>query len=339
MIDAMPRPRLPHLRHEKTRHGKWAWYIRVGNGPRIRLEAPFGSPEFQDEYMAALSGKAASAPRKPSKDTLQWLWLRYRETQAWLRLGPASRRQRENIMRGVLAVSGDVALSRITKAKIIEGRDARSATPSMARHFVITMRGLFGWAAEAQLTPDDPTKEIKVAKPKTEGFAVWTDEEVERFRATYPLGTRERVAFDLLFYTGLRKSDAVKAGRQHVKGGVLTLRTAKTGETVSIRIMPELAQSIEAGPVGDLAFIVHGGNRPMTSGSFGIWFRRVCTAAGCPGTSHGLRKALATRLANMGASEAELEALFGWRGGGMASLYTRKANRVRLAGTAMDRLK
>lgn len=339
MIDAMPRPRLPHLRHERTRHGKYAWYVRVGNGPRIRLQAPFGSPEFEAEYMAAMGGKPARASRKPSAGTLRWLWLRYRETQAWTRLGPASRRQRENVMRKVLEASGEMPLSEVSKAHIVAGRDSRAATPSMARHFVITMRGLFGWAAEADLMSETPTKDIKITKPKTEGFAVWTDEEVERFRAAYPLGTRERLAFDVLFYTGLRKSDAIKAGRQHVKGGVLTLRTAKTGETVSIRIMPELTQSIEAGPVGDLAFIVHSGNRPMTTGSFGIWFRRVCTAAGCPGTSHGLRKALATRLANMGASESELEALFGWRGGGMASLYTRKADRVRLAGTAMDRLK
>ena len=148
------------------------------------------------------------------------------------------------------------------------------------------------------------------------------------------MGTRPRLAFDILFFTGLRKSDAIKAGRQHVRTGVLTIRTAKTGETVSIPIIPELAQSIEAGPVGDLTFIVHGGKQALTSGSFEVWFRR---AAGCPGSSHGLRKTLTTRLANMGASEKELEARSGWRGGGMASHYTRKANRVRLTGKAMDR--
>lgn len=335
----MPRPRLPHLRHERTRHGKFSWYVRVGNGPRIRLEAPFGTPEFEAEYMAAMGGKPVTAPQKPSKGTLRWLWARYRETQAWLGLALITRKQRENVMRKVLDSSGDMPLGEISQAHIVKGRDARAATPAMARHFIMTMRGLFGWAAEAQLIPDNPTKDVRVKRAKTEGFAVWTDEEVARFQAFYPLGTRARVAFDVLFFTGLRKGDAVLVGRQHVKGGVLTLRTGKTGETVSIRVMPELAQSIEAGPVGDLAFIVHSGNRPMTAGSFGIWFRRVCTAAGCPGSSHGLRKALATRLANMGASESELEALFGWRGGGMASLYTRKADRVRLAGTAMDRLK
>jgi integrase len=76
----------------------------------------------------------------------------------------------------------------------------------------------------------------------------------------------------------------------------------------------------------------------MVKESFGNFFRETCEAAGCPGSAHGLRKAAATRLANAGAMEAELEAVFGWRGGRMASLYTREANRVKLARGALERL-
>ena len=57
-----------------------------------------------------------------------------------------------------------------------------------------------------------------------------------------------------------------------------------------------------------------------------------------PGSPHGLRKTAATTAANNGATEAELEALFGWRGGDMASLYTRTANRARLARGAAAKL-
>jgi hypothetical protein len=38
----MPRPRPPYLRHETTRHKKRVWYVRVGDGPRIRLKADYG---------------------------------------------------------------------------------------------------------------------------------------------------------------------------------------------------------------------------------------------------------------------------------------------------------
>jgi integrase len=59
------------------------------------------------------------------------------------------------------------------------------------------------------------------------------------------------------------------------------------------------------------------------------------SAAGVPGSAHGVRKLAATTMANNGATDAQLEAVFGWTGRTMASLYTRKANRRRLALGAM----
>jgi hypothetical protein len=56
------------------------------------------------------------------------------------------------------------------------------------------------------------------------------------------------------------------------------------------------------------------------------------------GSAHGVRKIAATRAANAGATVAQLEAIFGWRGGTMASLYTRTADRRRLALESMHKL-
>jgi integrase len=334
----MPRPRPPHLHKETTRHGKSVWYVRIGAGPRVRLRAPYGSPQFVVDYRAAIKAADAHEPRKSGSGTLCWLWDRYRETGKWASLSPATRRQRENIMRGVIDSAGNDPYDNITRKIVVAGRDRRSSTPAMARHFVDTMRGLFEWAVDAEIAKVDPTLNVKVAKPRTDGHAVWSDDEVANFRERWGVGTRERVAFDVLFYTGLRRGDAVKVGRQHVRNDTITIETEKTGELVSIRIHAELAESLAAGPTGDLAFIAGERGLPMTKESFGNWFRDACREASCTGSAHGLRKALATRLANQGATNFELEALFGWRGGGMASLYTRKADRTKLAGMAMDRL-
>jgi hypothetical protein len=51
-----------------------------------------------------------------------------------------------------------------------------------------------------------------------------------------------------------------------------------------------------------------------------------------------MRKAAATRAAENGATERELEAIFGWSGGRMATLYTKSANRGRLAAGAIGKL-
>ena len=90
---------------------------------------------------------------------------------------------------------------------------------------------------------------------------------------------------------------------------------------------------------GDLTFIAGENGHPLTKESFGNLFRKACREAGLLGRSaHGLRKAAATRAANAGATVAELEAIFGWSGGTMAALYTRAADRRRLAKGAMHKL-
>ena len=78
-------------------------------------------------------------------------------------------------------------------------------------------------------------------------------------------------------------------------------------------------------------FIVGGTGKPLTKESFGNMFRRACNEAGVTKSAHGLRKIAATRAAEAGATVAELEAMFGGSGGVMASLYTRTANRRKLA--------
>ena len=58
MIDTMPRPRPPHLRHETTRDGKTVWYVRLGRtGKRTRVKAGYGTPEFWAQYHAAIAGE------------------------------------------------------------------------------------------------------------------------------------------------------------------------------------------------------------------------------------------------------------------------------------------
>ena len=337
-MSAMPRPRPPHLHHERTRHGALVWYVRVGKGPRIRIKAPHGTPEFDEAYRAALAGEEAPSAARTATGTFKWLLERYRETQAWAKLSAATRKQREAIFRPIVEEIGAKPFSVVTKKAMQASLDRRKATPFQARNFLDAMRGLFRWALEAQHVDADPTNGIKAVKPKTEGFKVWTEDEVDLFERRWPTGTRERLAFDLLLYTGLRRGDVSQLGRQHVKDGIITVRTQKTGQIVTLPILPQLAESIAATKTGDLAFIATASGRPMVKEGFGNWFRDLCNAAGVKGSAHGLRKLGATRAADNGATEAQLEAIFGWRGGHMASLYTRSANRKRLAIEAMGKM-
>ena len=340
-MSIMPRPRPPHLHRETTRHGRAVWYVRVGKGPRIRLRAEFGTPEFDTEYQDAVSGTPRHKKNAPTTGTLRWLLDRYRETGAWSSLSVSTRRQRENIFLHVIETAGDKPFARITSESITAGRERRSKTPAQARNFLDAMRGLFKWAKGAGFVKTNPAIGVEnPARKKGDGFLPWSEDHVAAYERRWPLGTRQRVWLDVLLYTGLRRGDAVRFGRQHVRDGIGSIKTEKSGFTVvvTLPILPVLAETLAAGPCGDLTFIAGERGDPLTKESFGNLFRDACRAAGVPGSAHGVRKIAATRAANRGATVAQLEAIFGWTGGTMASLYTRSADRQRLAIEAMHKL-
>lgn len=339
----MPRPRPLYLHKFRTRHGKFIWYVRKPGGKRVRIKGDYGSPDFNTNYKTALDGLTVTqASPRAANGTMAWLWARYRETGAWTHLAPATRRQRENIMVGVLKAIGHERCNAIKRSDVIQAREARSKTPAQSRNFLDAMRGMFRWALDADHIKIDPTAGVKnPPKPKGGGFLVWTEDDVDRFQAFWAIGTQERVWLDVLLYTGLRRGDAVRLGKQHVRNGEAVLKTEKSQEEVrvTIPILPVLQATLTAGPTGDLAFICGKKGDPLTKESFGNMFSAACRRAGLVNKSaHGVRKIGATRAAENGATVSELEALFGWRGGGMASLYTRDADRARLARGAAHKL-
>ena len=129
----------------------------------------------------------------------------------------------------------------------------------------------------------------------------------------------------------------MRIGRPHVRDGVASIKTEKTETAVTLPILPVLAKTLDAGPCGDLTFIAGESGHPLTK-NLRQPFQEGLPRAGVRGSAHGVRKIAATRAANAGATVAQLEAIFGWCGGTMASLYTRAADRRRLAIEAMHKL-
>jgi integrase len=275
--------------------------------------------------------------------SLAWLIERYRETPAWLSFSPATRSKRENIYRQIIESAGRQPFAAIKEADIAAGRDRRGKTPFQARHFLDAMRGLYAWAKEAGFVKIDPAAGVKYPFLKSgEGFPVWTDSDVAAYEARWPIGTRERVWFDVLSYTGLRRGDAVRLGKQHIRDGEAMITTEKSGGKVEViiplHLFPALIETLRVGPTGDLAFICGANGKPMTKESFGNGFRDACRAAGIKKSAHGLRKLAATRAADAGASIWQLNAMFGWTGTKMASHYTQAFERKRAAREGFKKL-
>ena len=241
----------------------------------------------------------------------------------------------------VLAGAGSEPLSKIDRVAIQNGIDRRMKTPFQAENFLQTLRQLFAWRLAQGIVKSDPTVGLKVKKPKTRGFAEWTVSDIAQYERRWPIGTRQRVMLDVYCYTGLRRGDAARVGKQHVSNGVISLATEKSqGQTtVHLPMLAVLQRTLVAGPTGDLAFIVTEKGKPYAKEALGNAFKDACVAAGIMDKSaHGLRKAAATRAAENGATAHELMAIFGWVDIKEAEIYTRAADRKRLAAQAIGKL-
>ena len=100
---------------------------------------------------------------------------------------------------------------------------------------------------------------------------------------------------------------------------------------VTIPLLPILERTLEAGPAGGLAFICGENGRPLKKESFGNAFSEAARMAGVNKSAHGVCKIAATRAADNCATVHELMAIVGWKTIPMAEVYTREANRRRLA--------
>jgi len=338
LIAAMPRPRPPHLQHERKR-GRIFWYVRKGKGPRFRLRAEYGSEAFKSEYEDAIAGRKVQRGHAVA-GTVQWLWDAYRKSDAWKALAMATRRQRENIMLHVIKAAGAEPFGAIREGDIVDGLDRRANTPSAARNFLDTMRGLYQWARARGHVRSDPTAGVKPPKRRrSTGFAPWTREDVETYQAMWPVGTPQRVWLDVLLYTGMRRGDAALIGNRHVtEEGIISILTEKTDTPVVMPMLTVLQRSLLAGPRGRETWIVGPRGHSFVKESFGNAFSEAARAASIEKSAHGVRKIAATIAAENGATEAELDAIFGWTGGRMSALYTKAANRAKLAAGAVGKL-
>tara|TARA_R110002073_G_C9493027_1_gene580983 strand:+ start:6249 stop:7319 length:1071 start_codon:yes stop_codon:yes gene_type:complete len=328
----MPKPKLPYLNRQMTRHGKIVWYVRTSRDlPRIRLRAEYGTSEFMKEYSAALSGATISKPSTIQRHTVRWLVERYRQSAIWAMSSKGTKKQRDYFYANLMVTAGDVPFQNIQRSNILDAIDRRKETPGVANNFLKSMKALFRWAYESGYVQENPTEGIRELRYKTDGFPAWDMSDVSIYRDRWPIGTRERLAMETLFWTGLRRGDVIRLGEKHIQGGMAMLTAKKTGEQLYISIPETLREVISAGPVGETTIIATEKGRPRNNEAFGNWFRAACREAGVLKSAHGLRKLAASLLAEAGGTEKELQAAFGWRSERQSQLYTRGADRKHLA--------
>ncbi|QOZ25921.1 tyrosine-type recombinase/integrase [Bradyrhizobium sp. CCBAU 51753] len=325
----------PNVHGYLNRHGKAVFYLRRPGAPKIRLRGYPGSPEFMAAYEAAKGGRQADqlGAGRTKPGTVNAAIVSYYSSASWKVLSKSTRSSRRALLErfreecGAFQVAGmhSVALQKIFNRK----------TPAAQRNLVKALRGWVEHCLALKMIRSDPLREVMLTKmPRTGGHHTWERSECEQFEKHYPLGTRARLAYELLLQAGQSRCDVVRMGLQHVRDGMIAMERQKTDIRFNVQVMPRLQAAIDAMPVKNhLTFLITSQGKPFTAAGFGNHFRDLCRAAGLPArcTSHGLRKAAAAYLAENGATDHQLMSWFGWASISQAQRYTRAANRTKMA--------
>lgn len=332
----------PNVTDFRDRHGKQRLRFRKAGFPSYYFKAPFGTEAFREEYRQCMDSRPPVGVERTVPGSITDLIARYYRGQEFTNGGPATQLKNRGILEGFREAHGAKMVATIQ----FEHIDAILATkasefPAAARNLRKQLRRLFAFAVKCRMRPDNPVEHTAAVKqPKDAGWKAWSEDDIAAYQTRWPLGTTARLALEIMLWTGNRKSDALKLGRQHIKNGAFHLRQQKGNKPLILPIAPALAEAILAMPEnGQLALITTEYGKPFSVKGFGDRMRKWCDAAGLHDRSaHGLRKTISERMALAGAGNPGIKSITGHSGNSEVALYTKSVDQERLAKETMRRL-
>ena len=342
-VTSMPRKLPPFVECWRDRHGKVRVYYRKGRGRRIPLPSSIGSDEFNVAYQAALTGhlEAKQGRRLPDQTgTIAALITSYMRGSGYVGLrattkaGYASRIEMLRTKHGQRTVAG------LTRERILKGILEPYADRPGAAHSILKMlRVLVRHTIDIGWLNHDPSLGIK--RPKINRIRSWTENEIETFRKNWPLGTKQRLAFEMFLNTGQRRSDVVRMAWSHMAGdNKIVVVQQKTGKRLLIPLHRDLITACAEAKRDHVSILTTMYGKPFTVDGFSQWMRTAITDAGLPRDCqpHGLRKATGRRLAEAGATAKMIMSILGHTTLAEAERYTEDADQESLAEAAVIRL-
>jgi integrase len=316
------------------------YYFRRRGAKAIPLRGLPGSEEFMAAYSAALAGLPEQlseiGARRTLPGTVNALIVTYYKSDAWTGLKEDTRKNRGRTIERFRAEHGEKRVALLQREHILK-MIAAIERPSAKRHWLKAIRGLMK-SAVPSMRRDDPTAGIATIKmPKSKGHHCWTDSEIERYRAHWPLGSQQRLVMEFALETLSRRGEVVRLGPQHVKDGRIRIERTHGSKDVNILMSHELRAACDAMPKTHLTYVVAAFGKPRSKYGLGNDFAKWATEAGLPARCrlHGLKKSGMRRFAEDGATTHELMGLSGHRTLTEVQRYTDDADQQRLADSGM----
>lgn len=352
--------RLDYLWISRRRGKPAAYYRRDGASVRIRAAdgSPVvpGDPRFLAAY-GALHAAHAAAPKRtpdaPAAGSLAHLVGEYLASPQWSDLSANSRDEYGRALNELRDKFGKLPVAAIPPTfgpRLLDAyaKDAAGRpTPRRANRMVAVARLLFTWGIRRGHRPDGVNPAARSGRLRTgPGYAAWTDEAVARFLGHPEVSEPLKRAVALGWHTGQRKQDCIAMTKAARAGGVIDVTPRKTERSTGARLRipehPELTAVLDAAPASTaVTILTRDDGRPWKVDHFNHALAEAVKLAGLEGLSfHGLRKGMAVRLAEAGATDAEQDAVVYHApgGGGLTRHYRRDARQKELAASAIGRL-
>lgn len=354
LITSSANRRVPfkHCSRDVDRNGNERFYIRIPGEPKYRMKSSYLdeagniTQAFAEEYHRVFAGDRGEKVVPISRlepGSVRWLVENYYRSKAFQSQAPATKKDKKSVLNRYCDNVGHLPFAKIRKSDIEASQMARAETPGAADKLIKYLKALFNWAIGADLATFNPVAGVTKIH-KSAGFHTWSESELARFRAAYPIGSMARLAMELMLNLGVRRSDLVKLGWKNLIGERIEFSPLKGAahhvQWLSLPVTDELREALDAMTHDKPTFLVTEYNKAFSSNGFGNKMRQWCNDAGLPEcSSHGLRKSSATILAEAGATEHQLMAIFGWSDSKMAQHYTKAAQSKLLIDAGFDRRK
>ena len=214
--------------------------------------------------------------------------------------------------------------------------------PDSLRNWLSCIRCFFGWMHQQGFILGNPASLLPSPKIEETLPHIPSEEQMARLIETPDIttstGMRDRAIFELLYATGLRKSEVVKLDLRDVELGGQQL-FVREGKGKKDRVVPITQQAcgwllrylIEARPALALHsiaspafFLNHQGGR-LTGGTLAWWMDRYAKKSGVKASLHTFRHCVATHLLRRGASVRMVQQLLGHKKLDITQRYTHLA--------------
>jgi integrase len=284
------------------------WYAWRG-GPQLRGEP--GTPEFVASYNEAVARKVL-----PPRGKLLSVLQAYQASEDFLRLADSTRRSYVALIIRIEKTFANFPLAaltdRRTRGVFKEWRDriAIESGRRQADYAWTVLARVLSWALDRGFVAANPCEKGGRLYRGSRRDNIWTADDEAAFLKSAPMHLH--LPLLLALWTGQRQGDLLRLPWSAYDGTRIRLRQSKTGARVVIPVGAPLKAALDAMPKRSTIILVNSDGKPWTSDGFRASWRKACTAAGVVGvTFHDLRGTAVTRLALVGASEAEIATITG----------------------------